>query len=155
MKAGMQRITITIDDDLLETVDALVTRRGYATRSEAIRDLVRSAASRDADSGGAGTCVAVLGYVYDHHTRALAQRITGTFHDHHRLAVASMHVHLDHGSCLEVAVLTGPLPAVRDLADAVTAQRGVRHGNLHVVPGHCESGRVRKRAVSRQAHDHG
>lgn len=130
----MQRITITIDDDLLRTVDALAARKGYSTRSEAIRELIRRAASDDVLSSSRKPCVAVLDYVYDHHTRALAQRITGTFHEHHGLAVSSLHVHLDHGSCLEVAVLAGPVKAVHDLADAVTAQRGVRHGNLHVVP---------------------
>ncbi len=150
----MQRITITIDDDLLETVDALAARKGYPTRSEAVRDLIRSATSRDAATGSGRPCVAVLGYVYDHHTRALAQRITDTFHDHHELAVSSMHVHLDRGSCLEVAVLAGPTTAVHELADAVTAQRGVRYGNLHVLPGLHGSHRVRKRHVPRTAHPH-
>jgi CopG family transcriptional regulator, nickel-responsive regulator len=37
----MQRITITIDDDLLTEVDRLVAKRGYQNRSEAIRDLAR------------------------------------------------------------------------------------------------------------------
>ncbi len=130
----MQRVTITIDDDLLQTVDALAARRGYSTRSETIRELIRRAASEDVLSNIRKPCVAVLDYVYDHHTRALAQRITSTFHERRGLAVSSLHVHLDRGSCLEVAVLAGPVVAVRDLADAITAQRGVRHGNLHVVP---------------------
>jgi CopG family nickel-responsive transcriptional regulator len=76
----------------------------------------------------------VFGYVYDHETRALALRLTRTFHDHHDLSVAGMHVHLDHENCLEVAVLRGPMSTVRGVADVLTAQRGVRHANLHVVP---------------------
>lgn len=39
----MQRVTITLDDDLLETLDSLSQRRGYNNRSEAIRDILRSA----------------------------------------------------------------------------------------------------------------
>ncbi len=39
----MQRITITIDDELLAAVDRLCTERGYGRRSEAVRDLVRDA----------------------------------------------------------------------------------------------------------------
>ena len=35
----MERITITIDDALLATVDRLVEKRGYPSRSEAIREL--------------------------------------------------------------------------------------------------------------------
>jgi CopG family nickel-responsive transcriptional regulator len=64
----------------------------------------------------------------------LAQRLTRTLHDHHDLSVAGMHVHLDHESCLEISVLRGSVSAVRNLADELTAQRGVRHANLHVVP---------------------
>ena len=141
----MQRITITIDETLLETLDAVVRRRGYDSRSEAVRDMIRDTATQQAASGEAAPCVAVLGYVYDHETRALAQRLTQALHDHHDLTVAGMHVHLDHESCLDVSVLKGSMSAVRGLADVLTAQRGVRHANLHVIP-------VR---VSNTRHDHG
>ena len=140
----MQRITITIDDNLLETLDAVVQRRGYSSRSDAVRDMIRDAATREASEDMA-SCIAVLGYVYDHATRALAQRLTRASHDHHDVTVAGMHVHLDHDSCLEVSVLKGDPSAVRGLADALTAQRGVRHANLHIVP-------VR---TSNATHDHG
>jgi CopG family nickel-responsive transcriptional regulator len=112
---------------------------------EAVRELVRKQASLDAISDTATACVAVLNYVFDHQTRALAQRQIHTFHDHHDLSVASMHVHLDHESCLEVAVLKGTAGAVRTFADTVVAQRGVRHSNLQIIP-------VR---VSNTRHDHG
>lgn len=131
----MQRITITIDDELLAAIDARASRRGYQNRSEAIRDLVREAVARDAEDGGTETpCIATLGYVYDHHRRGLAQRITEDQHDHHDLTVAALHVHLDATACLEVAVLRGPRRAVQSLADGIVSQTGVRHGHLHVVP---------------------
>ena len=141
----MQRITITIDDDLLESVDALMQRRFYASRSEALRDMVREAEAREAVGQGDAPCVGVLSYVYDHETRALAQRLIAAFHGHHDVTVVSMHVHLDHQSCLEVAVLKGRVAALRELADQVTTQRGVRHASLHLVPAHMVDG----------AHDHG
>ncbi|HTW27958.1 MAG TPA: nickel-responsive transcriptional regulator NikR [Acetobacteraceae bacterium] len=141
----MERITITIEEDLLETIDAVMRRRGYASRSEAIRDLVRAAAARELTAAGETPCVAVLGYVYDHATRDLAQRLIRVGHEHHDLSIAGMHVHLDHASCLEVSVLKGSVAAVRSLADALTAQRGVRHAHLHVVPAQPVSDR----------HDHG
>ena len=130
----MQRITITIDDDLLGTIDSVMARRGYASRSEAVRDMVRDAAAREPALPDKTPCVAALGYVYDHETRGMAQRLTRTAHDNHDLGVASLHVHLDHDSCMEISVLKGTVAAVRSLADELTAQRGVRHANLHVVP---------------------
>ena len=130
----MQRITITIDDELLAVVDRTAADRGFPNRSEAMRALLRSALLQEPEALRGKSAVAVLGYVYDHGTRALPQRLVDAFHEHHDLTVATMHVHLDHGSCLEVSVLSGEPSALRSLADAVTSQRGVRHTNLHIVP---------------------
>jgi CopG family nickel-responsive transcriptional regulator len=130
----MQRITITIDDDLLAGVDSLMTARGYSSRSEAMRDLLRDHLDRDAAASFDTPCVASLSYVYEHGTRALAQRLIHAQHERHDLTVASLHVHLDHDVCLEVAVLRGSAGEVRQLADSLTTQRGVRHAALHVVP---------------------
>jgi CopG family transcriptional regulator, nickel-responsive regulator len=130
----MERVTITIDAALLEAIDRLAARRGYASRSEAVRDLVREATDREAAMAEETPCLATLTYVYDHAVRDLARRLTQSQHDHHALGVASLHVHLDHEACLEVAVLRGPAGAVRRLADAVTSQRGVRQHSLHLVP---------------------
>lgn len=137
----MQRVTITIDDDLLAVVDALAERKGYASRSEAIRDLLRAETGRAAVLAEATPCVATLSYVYDHAARDLARRLTGAHHAHHDLGIASLHVHLDHDTCLEVAVLRGEAGAVRRFADAVTAERGVRHHALHLVPAEIEESR--------------
>ena len=38
----MQRVTITLDDDLMADLDRIIAARGYQNRSEAIRDLARS-----------------------------------------------------------------------------------------------------------------
>ncbi|MBK5960070.1 nickel-responsive transcriptional regulator NikR [Rhodoplanes elegans] len=131
----MQRVTIAIDDDLLEALDALCVRRGYQNRSEAIRDMVRQAeASERTRQSGTEPCFAALAYVYEHETRDLARRLTSRQHDHHDLSIATMHVHLSHDDCLEVAVLRGPMSDVSAFADSVITQRGVRHGHLYIVP---------------------
>jgi CopG family nickel-responsive transcriptional regulator len=129
---AVERITITIDDDLLVAIDAFMDRRGYTSRSEAFRDAMRSVLDRDA-AGGDGNCVAALSYVYDHATRHLADRLTDSYHQQHDLTVANLHVHLDREACLEVAVLRGSVNDVEAFADTVSAQRGVRHANLHVI----------------------
>jgi CopG family nickel-responsive transcriptional regulator len=130
----MQRITITIDDDLLATVDAMVEHRGYTSRSEAFRDLVRESQTREPAGEVGEHCVATLTYVYDHATRDLARRITQAHHDRHDLSVASMRVHLDHDSLLESSVLRGHSQEVAAFADSVSSQRGVRFAALHTIP---------------------
>jgi CopG family nickel-responsive transcriptional regulator len=130
----MERITISLDEDLADEFDRLAEARGYQNRSEAIRDLLRREveASRQRE-GEAGHCVANLSYVYNHHERDLAERLTGLQHGHHDLTVATMHAHLDHDNCLESVILKGPVQAVRQFADALVAERGVRHGQINVV----------------------
>lgn len=131
----MQRITISLDEELLAIVDGLCRRRGYTSRSEAFRDMVRDAAARpDEAAGQEGDCFAALSYVYDHETRDLARRLTESQHHEHDLSVSTLHVHISDRDCLEVAVLKGPVESVRRVADGIITQRGVRFGHLHVVP---------------------
>lgn len=130
----MERITITIDDELLASIDAMAEHRGYPSRSEAIRELLREAANRDYSQAGRAPCVATLTYVYDHAVRDLAQRVINMQHDQHDLQITSTHVHFDHDTCLEVAILRGPTDVIGKFSDSITTQRGVRHGYLHVMP---------------------
>jgi CopG family nickel-responsive transcriptional regulator len=131
----MQRITITIDDELMEDVDRLIARRGYQNRSEALRDLARAGIAQDRQrSNQRGDCVAAVVYVYDHAARDLSRRLVKEMHGHHELTLATMHVHLDEKSCLEVNVLKGAINRVEHLADHIIAERGVRHGNLVMIP---------------------
>lgn len=131
----MQRVTITLDDDLMDDLDRIIAARGYQNRSEAIRDLARSGLEQAAvEVAGSRHCVAALVYVYDHHARELPKRLTQEFHDHHDLSQATMHVHLDEASCLEVTVLKGRGAEVQSFANHVIAERGVRHGHVVYVP---------------------
>ncbi|MDP1524299.1 MAG: nickel-responsive transcriptional regulator NikR [Rhodocyclaceae bacterium] len=130
----MERFTISMDEQLAADFDRLIAQRGYQNRSEAVRDLVRSLLERERGGETAGGyCVANLSYVFNHHERDLAERLTALQHGQHDLTVATMHAHLDHENCLETVILRGPTPAVRGFADALIAERGVRHGMVNLV----------------------
>mgnify|MGYP000852014489 CR=1 FL=1 len=130
----MERFTISLDESLARQFDELIAARGYQNRSEAVRDLIRGAIEGDSRRGPpAGYCVANLSYVYNHHERELAERLAGLQHDHHDLTVATMHSHLDHHHCLESVILKGATVEVRQFADQLMAERGVRHGQLNVI----------------------
>ncbi len=131
----MQRVTITIDDELAEELDHFMAGRGYANRSEAIRDLARSGLQQAAtEVAGSRPCVAALIYIYDHEARELPKRLTRDFHARHDLAQTTLHVHLDHENCLEVTVLKGRGAEVQKFADHIIAERGVRHGHVVYLP---------------------
>jgi CopG family nickel-responsive transcriptional regulator len=145
----MQRVTITIDDELGAELDRFMTARGYANRSEAIRDLARSGLQQAAvETGGTRPCLAALIYIYDHEARDLPKRLTRDFHDRHDLAQATLHMHLDHDSCMEVTVLKGRGSDVQEFADHIIAERGVRHGHVVYLPAEGAHGRG-------ETHSHG
>jgi len=151
----MQRVTITLDDDLMAELDELIAARGYQNRSEAIRDLARAGMQQTAiDTPPDQQCVAALVYVYDHGVRALAKRLTHAFHDHHDMAVSTLHVHLDHDTCMEVAVLKGQAGAVCRFSEQVIAERGVKHGRLMMVPVQISSERHAHGDQASRAHEH-
>ena len=152
----MQRVTVTLDDDLIGELDTFEAERGNANRSEALRDLARAGLQQFKQEGGAGACVAALVYTYDHEVRALASRLASTQHDHHDLSVATLHVHLDHQSCLEVAVLRGATGDVRHFSrllvelgmEPEAAIQAVRHARKGAIETPAQLALVR-RTVSR------
>jgi CopG family transcriptional regulator, nickel-responsive regulator len=131
----MQRVTITLDDALMAELDAIIAARCYQNRSEAIRDLARAGIREAAeDVSQKRECVAALIYTYDHAARQLSKRLTNAYHEHHALSLASLHVHLDHDTCLEVTVLKGKTDYVQQFGEHVIAERGVRHGKIVHMP---------------------
>ena len=142
----MERVTISMSDEFAAELNAFMDSAGYANRSEALRDLARLGLQHARlNAGNRSECFATLSYVFNHQTRELPKRLTGAHHDHHHLHVATMHVHLDHENCLEVAVLRGKAEAVRDFARDVIAERGVTHGQVSFIPVSLET----------EAHRHG
>ena len=131
----MRRLTISVDDSLADTFDRLVQSNGYESRSEAFRDLLRDEIDKERlQAGTAKFCVGVLSYLYNHHERALAGRLTEMQHEHHDVTVATMHAHLDHDNCIETVLLRGPTASVTAFARAVIAEKGVRHGEFRPIP---------------------
>lgn len=128
--SDLARVTISLEEPLLDAFDKLIEARGYANRSEAIRDLIRDRLLREQGETGSAERVAVVNLVFDHHARELAAKLIDKAHHHHDLVVSSLHVHLGERHCLEISVLRGPGKKVRQLADDLIATRGVLHGDV-------------------------
>src|SRR5579864_1326755 len=131
----LTRISISLENALLEAFDQHISDKGYATRSEAIRDLIRDRLIRDEARKTDGEQVAVVTLVYDHHARELAARLIDKQHHHHNLVVSSMHVHLGERHCLEVSILRGPAAEVRHLGEELLSTKGVLHGEISYTSG--------------------
>ncbi len=133
--SNVLRFGVSIEDNLLESFDKLISERGYATRSEALRDLIRDSLVQsrlDAQQKGAAEVLGSLTLIYDHHATDLTAQMTELQHDHHGAVVSVLHVHINHDDCLEMIALRGSADEVRSLANSLLSLKGVKHGKLFV-----------------------
>ncbi|MED5370602.1 MAG: nickel-responsive transcriptional regulator NikR [Myxococcota bacterium] len=126
--ADIERISISIDRELLQRLDEHVAQAGHGNRSEALRDMIRARLRSELQSD---TLVAgSLTVVFDHRKRALAERMIEAAHDHHDIVMSTMHVHLDHDTCMEISALKGTRSELEHYAHHLATMKGVLSGEL-------------------------
>lgn len=150
----ISRFGVSADDDLLRSFDRLIADQGYATRSEALCDLMRDSlvkARLEKQPEGADV-LGSLTLVYDHHANELTDKMAVIQHAHHGLVVSVLHVHVNHDDCMEVIALRGPVREVRVLAESLLSLKGVKHGKLFItLPSGMITGNSRP---AKKAHGH-
>jgi CopG family transcriptional regulator, nickel-responsive regulator len=128
----LERIGISLEQDLLAQFDRLIADKGYVNRSEAIRDLLRDAlVQREwSESEGREERVAVVTLVYDHDSTSLAHKLAHVQHENHKAVVSALHVHMDAHNCLEVLVLRGRARDVLAMGEGLISTKGVKFGRI-------------------------
>ncbi len=126
----MIRFGVSADARLLKRFDVMIGEKGYTTRSEAIRDLIRDQLVEFAWTQENKDVVGTLTLVYNHEYSDLTEKLTELQHQHHTSIISTLHVHLDVHNCLEVLVLRGKSKTLKCLADKLIGTKGVKHGKL-------------------------
>ncbi len=130
MEARVVRFGVSMHENLLQQFDTLLSRKGYANRSEAVRDLIRDHLVEEEWREKGRGMVGTITMVYNHHTRGLSNSLTDLQHHFHNLVISTMHLHLDEDNCLEVLVVKGKVDEIKSIADKLISTRGVKHGKL-------------------------
>ena len=140
-----------------ENNERFMALRGYANRSEgdtpispgpACSRAPRKSAARNSALPCSSTFMITTSANY-------RKRLTADLHHHHDLAQATLHVHLDRHSCMEVTVLKGRGSDVQHFADHIIAERGVRHGHVVYLPAqhaHSHAKRMASRPARKNNH---
>ncbi|MFH0967879.1 MAG: nickel-responsive transcriptional regulator NikR [Methanobacteriota archaeon] len=131
----LSRIGVSLPSNLLNNFDKILNTRGYSSRSEGIRDAIRSYIRYYkwmADMTGIRQGVITI--VYDHHQRGLIAAITDIQHDYMDLIQASLHSHVSHSRCVEVLLVKGDAKEVKEVAEKLMAQKGVETVKLTTIP---------------------
>lgn len=133
---NMARISISIEDELLERFDEYTDQRGFPTRSEAVKSLMRQALVENAwmeDEFVAGN----ISVVYDHHRPGTVEKLLDAQHDFCQEIQCSQHVHLDHHNCMEIIVVKGRSERIGEILARIRQIKGLKH----VVPTMSTTGR--------------
>jgi CopG family nickel-responsive transcriptional regulator len=129
----IERIGVSLEKELLGAYDKLISAKGYQSRSEAIRDLIRQQLSSSRVQNDKAEAVAAVVLVYDHHATALMERLTELQHSHLLQTISSLHVHLDHHDCLEVIVLRGKVGEINKMGEKLISIKGVKLGRINLL----------------------
>jgi len=125
----VKRFGVSLEDELLNELDRLVSKHQFPNRSQAIRYLIKKYSVEDEWEDNHDVAGAIV-LVYDHHKRDLQTKSTDVQHDFHQLILSVQHVHLDHHNCLETIAVKGKANELKDLANRLIAIKGVKHGEL-------------------------
>lgn len=129
---SLVRFGISLDSALLQGFDRRNKKKGYANRSEAIRDLIRDSLVTEEWESFTTETVGTITLVYSHDTRELTDNLTELQHHYHQSILSAMHIHLDGHNCLEVIVVKGKARDIKAIADRLIGTKGVKHGKLAV-----------------------
>lgn len=125
-------ISVSIPDRLLKELDDSVEKRGFANRSEALRQAIRFFVEEQRSLEEVeGEIIAIITVVYE--KAAKSNRMLTLQHEWGSIVLTFLHTHVDKRSCLEVMVARGFMQAVRKLVDAMRANEQVRQVKVTII----------------------
>ncbi|MFA5394481.1 MAG: nickel-responsive transcriptional regulator NikR [Methanomicrobiales archaeon] len=134
-ESDLSRIGISLPKSLLDKFDEILEFRGYSSRSEGIRDAIRSYITYYKwMSDVTGERQGVITMVYDHEHRGLLQVLTDIQHDYLDVIQSSLHSHVSHEKCVEIILLRGDGAKIKDIAERLMSQKGVESVKLTTIP---------------------
>ncbi len=132
MPTGVVRLGISLEPELLASLDRWVLHRNSASRSEAIRFLIRKELSERALADPDSDAVGAVMVLYRHTSPNVLRRLTAAQHRWGDHIQASTHFHLKGDACLEVMVLKGKRREVEGAAEDLRGVRGIIQGDFLV-----------------------
>ena len=124
------RFTVSLPERLLAELDRRVSKNGYASRSECVRDLIREDVVEEKWRDAREDVVGVLTIAYDHHQRQLTEKLIDIQHNRYVNVLCATHVHLDHDNCLEAIIIQGKPNEIERITSKIAALRGVKFARL-------------------------
>lgn len=126
----LTRFGVSMEDELLKDFDQFIDNKGYANRSEALRDLVRRELEQEQLSNPNTKAIGTLTITYNHHANDLTDKLNDIQHDYFDTIITTTHVHVDAHNCLEVLLLRGKIKEIQAIADRLCSVKNITSGKL-------------------------
>ncbi|KKH49767.1 nickel-responsive regulator [Methanosarcina sp. 1.H.T.1A.1] len=135
MEKRLMRIGISLPGELLDKFDKALVKRGYSSRSEGIRDAIRTYNQHyEWMQQIEGKRAASISIVYDCSKKGVTSTLAEIQHEYMDLISSSVHFHMEENFCFEVIILEGDGEKIVELAEKILSLKGVKHARLTTVP---------------------
>lgn len=126
---ALKRFGVSLEDDLLESLDQYVLENGFSNRSHAIRFLIEKNLAEKkwlCNHIVAGTII----IMYDQGKKEIASKIILIEQDYQDVILSSSQYFINKNFCLHIATVMGEAHRLTDLSDRLTTIKGIKHGKL-------------------------
>lgn len=126
---SIKRFGVSLEDNLLESLDQYVDENGFANRSQAIRFLIEKNVAEkkwQCNHIVAGTII----IMYDQEKTAIASKIVSIQQDYQDAILSSSQYYVNQNFCLHIVTVMGTAHRLTELSDKLTAIKGIKHGKL-------------------------
>ena len=126
---SIKRFGVSLEDNLLESLDQYVDENGFANRSQAIRFLIEKNVAEkkwQCNHIVAGTII----IMYDQEKKALSAKIVSIQQDYQDAILSSSQYYVNQNFCLHIVTVMGTAHRLTELSDKLTAIKGIKHGKL-------------------------
>ena len=129
----VDRISISLPEDLHAELDLMVAERGFESRSQAIKDMLRQHLVEHKVQTGKQVMVGTITLLYNNASSGLQKTLADLQYQYVNEVISSLHVHLMDNQTMEVILVQGPVQLLQSIANAMITQRGVITGKLQLV----------------------
>ena len=127
------RMSVSLPEDLLSALDLMVESRGFASRSQAIGDMLHRSLQEHKRELGRDVMVGTITLFYDNSVSGLQKKLADLQAENIDEVISSLHVHLQGNQTLEVVLVQGPPRELQRIADDMITLRGIISGRMQLI----------------------
>lgn len=129
----VSRISISLPEEVLVELDAMVGDRGFASRSQAINDMLHKSLLEHRRELGDDVMVGTITLYYKNAVPGLQKQLADLQARHIDEVISSLHIHLVNNQTMEVILVQGPARKLQEIADKMITCRGVNSGKMQLI----------------------